>query len=120
MRNVLVVEASEPIIEGYRRLLRGYSGAWTMAFAADVAAAMTDVGRGTVGVIIADAKTSGLDGFLAELRSTRPQVTRVVLASADVRPERAVQLGLLVPSDHQEAVHSGAALRARRADVLGE
>lgn len=95
MRNVLVVEASEPVIEGYRRLLRVYSSAWTVGFSSDLRSAMAQIAGGGVSVVIADAKTSGLESFLLELRSKSPEVTRVVLAGADVKSELAIPLSLL-------------------------
>jgi HD-like signal output (HDOD) protein len=134
VRNVLVVEASDPVIEGYRRLLRVYSSAWAVGFSSDLPSAMAEISKGGISVVIADAKTSGLEGFLLELRSRTPEVTRVVLASADVRPDLAVTLSLLahqtikkpfIPPQLFELVERtcqvGEALADRRlAQVLGQ
>jgi HD-like signal output (HDOD) protein len=89
---VLVIEPNEQIVEGYRRLLRVFSSAWSVSFAADTGAAMARVDANEVDVVIVDAKCPGLDGFLLELRSRKPLVTRIVLAGAEVKNEVAVQL----------------------------
>jgi HD-like signal output (HDOD) protein len=91
----LVVEANEQVIEGYRRLLRTFAHSWDIAFAPDTTAAMEQVKLGQASVVVLDAKTAGLDGFLLELRARHPAITRVVLAAADTKNEVAVQLSII-------------------------
>lgn len=95
MRNVLVVEASAPVAEGYRRLLRVYSNTWHVEVAAAPLLALERAVTGAVSVVIVDAKTPGVEDFLSELRSMAPKVTRIVLAGPDLRTDVAVQLGLV-------------------------
>lgn len=87
-----MVEANDQVVEGYRRLLRVFASTWAVTFAEDTGAAMARVVANEVDVVIVDARTSGVDGFLVEMRSRYPRVTRIVLAGADIKNEVAVQL----------------------------
>jgi HD-like signal output (HDOD) protein len=93
LRTVLVVEPNEQVAEGYRRLLRVYSNAWSLAFAKDAPGALAAVAAGAASVVIADARTADLEPMLLELKTRWPSVARVVLAGPEVKEKDAYRLG---------------------------
>lgn len=95
MRHVLIVEGNQQVVEGYRRLLRVFSASWAVDYVPDTALALEQAQAGAADVVVLDARTPGLDGFLVELRARLPKITRVVLAGAETKNEVAVSLSFI-------------------------
>ena len=82
MRHVLFVDDEPNILEGLQRMLRVYRDEWTMAFAPDAQAALSELKAAPFDVIVSDMRMPGMDGaaLLARVKEEFPKVIRIVLS----------------------------------------
>lgn len=79
---ILFVDDEPNILDGLRRMLRGFRGEWDMAFAIGGRAALDELSRQPVDIIVSDMRMPDIDGtaLLKEVRSKYPNVIRMVLS----------------------------------------
>lgn len=88
MIRILFVDDEVDILQGMRRTLREMRGEWLMEFASSGPAALQELAKTPVDVIVSDMRMPGMDGWelLAEVRKLYPQTVRLILSGhADAR-----------------------------------
>jgi HD-like signal output (HDOD) protein/CheY-like chemotaxis protein len=88
MIRILFVDDDADVREAMQRTLRERRNEWAMEFASSGSAALEQLARAPVDVIVSDMRMPGMDGWqlLAEVRDLYPQTIRLVLSGhADAR-----------------------------------
>jgi putative nucleotidyltransferase with HDIG domain len=82
MIRLLFVDDEVSVTEAMRRSLREMRKDWTMEFASSGPAALEELAKAPVDVIVSDMRMPGMDGWelLAEVRKLYPQTVRLVLS----------------------------------------
>jgi putative nucleotidyltransferase with HDIG domain len=82
MKRVLFVDDEPHILDGLRNLLRKQRGEWEMLFALGGEAALAELERGSVDVIVSDMRMPGIDGvtLLRRVKELYPATARIVLS----------------------------------------
>lgn len=81
-RRILFVDDEAYILEGLRNLLRKQRHVWDMTFALGGMAALDEMQRSPVDVIVSDMRMPGMDGaeLLTRVKEQYPQTARIVLS----------------------------------------
>jgi len=81
-KRVLFVDDEVPILEGLERRLRKESRRWDMVFANSGAAALAELARAPVDVVVTDMRMPGMDGaaLLSLVKAEYPAAARLVLS----------------------------------------
>jgi HD-like signal output (HDOD) protein len=81
-RRILFVDDEPNVLSGLRNLLRKQRHVWDMLFATSGAAALDELAKGPVDVIVSDMRMPGMDGatLLTKVRDLYPQTARIVLS----------------------------------------
>jgi len=81
-RRILFVDDEPNVLEGLRNLLRKQRHQWDMMFAPSGKAALEELARTPVDVIVSDMRMPGMDGaeLLTRVRELYPQTARIVLS----------------------------------------
>ncbi len=82
MIRILFVDDEADVLQGMRRTLREMRHEWTMEFATSGAAALEELAKTPVDVIVSDMRMPGMDGWelLGEVKKLYPQTVRLVLS----------------------------------------
>jgi HD-like signal output (HDOD) protein/ActR/RegA family two-component response regulator len=81
-RRILFVDDEQHVLDGLRNLFRKERHIWDMTFATSGKAALEELGRNPVDVIVSDMRMPGMDGadLLFRVKELYPQVARIVLS----------------------------------------
>ena len=81
-RRILFVDDEPNVLDGLRNLLRKQRHQWDMLFATSGKAALEELARCPVDVIVSDMRMPGMDGaeLLTRVRELYPQTARIVLS----------------------------------------
>jgi HD-like signal output (HDOD) protein len=81
-RRVMFVDDEPNVLDGLRNLLRKQRHQWDMLFAASGKAALEELARRPVDVIVSDMRMPGMDGaeLLSRVRELYPETVRIVLS----------------------------------------
>jgi HD-like signal output (HDOD) protein/ActR/RegA family two-component response regulator len=81
-RRILFVDDEQNVLDGLRNLLRKQRHVWDMSFALGGQAALDQMERGEVDVIVSDMRMPGMDGseLLTRVKAQYPQTARIVLS----------------------------------------
>jgi HD-like signal output (HDOD) protein len=81
-RRILFVDDEPNVLDGLRNLLRKQRHQWDMLFATSGAAALEELAKAPVDVIVSDMRMPGMDGseLLTRVRNLYPQIARIVLS----------------------------------------
>jgi len=81
-RRILFVDDEQNVLDGLRNLLRKQRNQWDMLFAISGKAALEELARSPVDVIVSDMRMPGMDGaeLLTRVRELYPQTARIVLS----------------------------------------
>ena len=81
-RRILFVDDEAKVLDGLRNLLRRQRHEWDMLFALSGAAALEELAKAPVDVIVSDMRMPGMDGaeLLTRVRTLYPQTARIVLS----------------------------------------
>ena len=81
-RRILFVDDEPNVLDGLRNLLRKQRHQWDMLFATSGKAALEELARAPVDVIVSDMRMPGMDGaeLLGRVRELYPQTARIVLS----------------------------------------
>jgi DNA-binding NarL/FixJ family response regulator len=81
-RRILFVDDEPNVLDGLRNLLRKQRHQWEMLFATSGKAALDELARMPVDVIVSDMRMPGMDGaeLLGRVRELYPQTARIVLS----------------------------------------
>jgi HD-like signal output (HDOD) protein len=81
-RRILFVDDEQNVLDGLRNLLRKQRHKWDMLFALSGKAALEELARSPVDVIVSDMRMPGMDGaeLLTRVRELYPQTARIVLS----------------------------------------
>jgi putative nucleotidyltransferase with HDIG domain len=88
MIRILFVDDETDVLQGMRRSLREMRNEWNTEFASSGLAALDELAKTPVDVIVSDMRMPGMDGWelLTEVRKLYPQTVRLVLSGhADAR-----------------------------------
>ncbi|MEO8634554.1 MAG: response regulator [Gemmatimonadales bacterium] len=82
MRRILFVDDEPCILDGLRRLLHRERGEWELLSAASGSAALEEMARGPVDVVLTDMRMPGMDGaaLLEQVAQRYPDTIRLVLS----------------------------------------
>ncbi|MES1206147.1 MAG: response regulator [Pseudomonadota bacterium] len=82
LRRILFVDDEQHVIDGLRNLLRKQRREWDMVFALGGQAALGEMAKTPVDVIVSDMRMPGMDGvtLLKRVKETYPGVARIVLS----------------------------------------
>lgn len=82
MINILFVDDEPDVLEGLRRVLRGWRDRWNMTFLTDSRDALDSLSSAHYDVVVTDVRMPGVDGpsLLAEVRDHQPGAVRIVLS----------------------------------------
>ncbi|HVW25338.1 MAG TPA: response regulator [Polyangiaceae bacterium] len=82
MTRVLFVDDETRVLEGLRLGLRGKRKVWDMVFHESARAALADVERNAVDVVVSDMRMPGMDGaeLLSRVAAKRPEAARIILS----------------------------------------
>lgn len=82
MKRILFVDDESRILDGLRRMLRGFRNEWDMAFAEGGEAALAAFDRQRFDVIVTDMRMPGMDGttLLARVQERSPETVRIILS----------------------------------------
>ena len=82
MIRLLFVDDEVSVLEAMRRTLREMRKEWNMEFASSGQAALAELAKAPVDVIVTDMRMPGMDGWelLAQVRKLHPQTVRLVLS----------------------------------------
>lgn len=85
MIQVLFVDHDPEVLEGLRRVLRGWRDRWSMSFVSDVRDALDALAASPFDVVVSDILMPGLDHptFLADVRDQHPGAVRIVFSGTD-------------------------------------
>jgi HD-like signal output (HDOD) protein/CheY-like chemotaxis protein len=128
MKRILFVDDEPRILDGLRRMLRAQRHEWEMTFASGGDAALAEVERAPVDVVVTDMRMPGLDGvgLLTGVQHLHPQTLRIVLsghtdAAVAARAARVAHQFLFKPSSPdvvRAVVERGCALAAEIPEPL--
>jgi HD-like signal output (HDOD) protein len=81
-RQILFVDDDQNVLDGLRNLLRKQRGVWDMTFALGGKAALEEMSRLSVDVIVSDMRMPGMDGaeLLKQVKEAYPQTARIILS----------------------------------------
>src|SRR3954471_12966129 len=81
-RRILFVDDEQNVLDGLRNLLRRQRQQWDMLFVTSGKAALEELARQPVDVIVSDMRMPGMDGaeLLTRIRDLYPQTARIVLS----------------------------------------
>lgn len=81
-RRILFVDDEQNVLDGLRNLLRKQRHVWDMTFALGGRAALDEMARAAVDVIVSDMRMPGMDGaeLLTRVKEQYPQTARIVLS----------------------------------------
>lgn len=81
-RRILFVDDEQNVLDGLRNLLRRQRQRWDMLFVTSGKAALEELARQPVDVIVSDMRMPGMDGaeLLTRVRDLYPQTARIVLS----------------------------------------
>jgi len=81
-RRILFVDDEQNVLDGLRNLLRKQRNVWDMCFALGGRAALEEMERTPVDVIVSDMRMPGMDGaeLLTRVKETYPGTARIVLS----------------------------------------
>ena len=81
-RRILFVDDEQNVLDGLRNLLRKQRHVWDMSFALSGRAALDEMERSAVDVIVSDMRMPGMDGseLLTRVKEQYPQTARIVLS----------------------------------------
>jgi HD-like signal output (HDOD) protein len=81
-RRILFVDDEQNVLDGLRNLLRKQRTVWDMSFALGGKAALDEMSRLPVDVIVSDMRMPGMDGaeLLTRVKEVFPQTARIVLS----------------------------------------
>jgi HD-like signal output (HDOD) protein len=81
-RRILFVDDEQNVLDGLRNLLRRQRQQWDMMFVTSGKAALEELARQPVDVIVSDMRMPGMDGaeLLTKVRDLYPQTARIVLS----------------------------------------
>lgn len=81
-RRILFVDDEPNVLSGLRNLLRKQRHQWDMLFATSGPAALEELAKAPVDVIVSDMRMPGMDGaaLLTKVRDLYPQTARIVLS----------------------------------------
>jgi HD-like signal output (HDOD) protein len=81
-RRILFVDDEQNVLDGLRNLLRKQRTVWDMSFALGGKAALEELARLPVDVIVSDMRMPGMDGseLLTRVKEAYPQTARIVLS----------------------------------------
>ncbi len=82
MRRILFVDDEAKILDGFRRLLHRERGEWEVLLANSGAAALEEMARAPVDVVLSDMRMPGMDGaaLLEQVALRYPDTIRIVLS----------------------------------------
>lgn len=82
MVRVLFVDDDQNVLQGLRRILRGFRQEWDMAFANSGKEALDLLAQGHFDIVVSDMRMPQMDGaqLLAEVRRLYPYMVRIVLS----------------------------------------
>lgn len=82
LQRILFVDDEPQVLDGLQNLLRKHRRVWDMAFCVGAEAALEEMARNPVDVIVSDMRMPGMDGaaLLEHVKQKYPSVARIVLS----------------------------------------
>lgn len=82
LRRILFVDDEPNVLDGLKNLLRKHRRRWDMTFALGGQAALDEMARASVDVIVSDMRMPGMDGaeLLTRVKNAYPSTARIVLS----------------------------------------
>jgi putative nucleotidyltransferase with HDIG domain len=87
MKRILFVDDEPQVLDILRRTLQGRRHEWDMSFATSAHAALEEVARSRVDVVVSDMRMPGMDGaaLLGKVKAISPGTVRIILSGAAER-----------------------------------